>query len=147
MARTQPEAIHRTRAILSNYQENPNAYDPSHYGITGGVGAEAHLGKLKVSPAVRYTHWHPAIVWRSEEHTSELQSRLHLVCRLLLEKKKMLHHVLHLSREPPADAVDHATWRYRHHKGTRFVGLTCAPSCGLCRSQVRYRALYRTPSS
>src|SRR5205809_2255667 len=27
---------------------------------------------------------------RSEEHTSELQSRLHLVCRLLLEKKKPL---------------------------------------------------------
>src|SRR2546429_2736397 len=29
---------------------------------------------------------------RSEEHTSELQSRLHLVCRLLLEKKKKLQH-------------------------------------------------------
>src|SRR2546429_6150299 len=29
--------------------------------------------------------WHE----RSEEHTSELQSRLHLVCRLLLEKKKI----------------------------------------------------------
>src|SRR2546422_8433328 len=29
-----------------------------------------------------------AHVSRSEEHTSELQSRLHLVCRLLLEKKK-----------------------------------------------------------
>src|SRR2546422_1344773 len=28
---------------------------------------------------------------RSEEHTSELQSRLHLVCRLLLEKKKTVH--------------------------------------------------------
>src|SRR2546429_4571327 len=28
---------------------------------------------------------------RSEEHTSELQSRLHLVCRLLLEKKKAAH--------------------------------------------------------
>src|SRR2546429_6729972 len=28
---------------------------------------------------------------RSEEHTSELQSRLHLVCRLLLEKKKHPH--------------------------------------------------------
>src|SRR5687768_18312613 len=28
---------------------------------------------------------------RSEEHTSELQSRLHLVCRLLLEKKKNCH--------------------------------------------------------
>src|SRR2546429_6453501 len=29
---------------------------------------------------------------RSEEHTSELQSRLHLVCRLLLEKKKTKTH-------------------------------------------------------
>src|SRR6266436_9903496 len=29
---------------------------------------------------------------RSEEHTSELQSRLHLVCRLLLEKKKQSPH-------------------------------------------------------
>src|SRR3989449_6372504 len=34
---------------------------------------------------------------RSEEHTSELQSRLHLVCRLLLEKKKKSN-VLRLSR-------------------------------------------------
>src|SRR2546429_9337386 len=31
---------------------------------------------------------HRAARRRSEEHTSELQSRLHLVCRLLLEKKK-----------------------------------------------------------
>src|SRR2546422_8001103 len=31
---------------------------------------------------------HPGGLRRSEEHTSELQSRLHLVCRLLLEKKK-----------------------------------------------------------
>src|SRR3712207_8928536 len=29
------------------------------------------------------------ISWRSEEHTSELQSRQYLVCRLLLEKKKV----------------------------------------------------------
>src|SRR5215813_14628759 len=34
---------------------------------------------------VRRVRLHPA---RSEEHTSELQSRPHLVCRLLLEKKK-----------------------------------------------------------
>src|SRR2546429_1096868 len=31
----------------------------------------------------------PELMKRSEEHTSELQSRLHLVCRLLLEKKKI----------------------------------------------------------
>src|SRR2546422_6958566 len=30
---------------------------------------------------------------RSEEHTSELQSRLHLVCRLLLEKKKRITYI------------------------------------------------------
>src|SRR2546429_5534978 len=33
---------------------------------------------------------------RSEEHTSELQSRLHLVCRLLLEKKNSTHRTTHL---------------------------------------------------
>src|SRR5690554_6692894 len=33
-------------------------------------------------------------VTRSEEHTSELQSRPHLVCRLLLEKKKIIAHTL-----------------------------------------------------
>src|SRR5689334_23543211 len=32
------------------------------------------------------------VVARSEEHTSELQSQFHLVCRLLLEKKKHGHH-------------------------------------------------------
>src|SRR2546422_6057429 len=36
-------------------------------------------------PAAEHAADHPE---RSEEHTSELQSRLHLVCRLLLEKKK-----------------------------------------------------------
>src|SRR5690554_7495994 len=43
---------------------------------------------------------------RSEEHTSELQSRPHLVCRLLLEKKKINHnheiviHTLHVYAKP-----------------------------------------------
>src|SRR2546422_2795652 len=36
---------------------------------------------------------------RSEEHTSELQSRLHLVCRLLLEKKKNI--------ASPVDSAEH----------------------------------------
>src|SRR3989449_8559591 len=38
--------------------------------------------------AARGTDQEPHRLCRSEEHTSELQSRLHLVCRLLLEKKK-----------------------------------------------------------
>src|SRR3989442_4619366 len=35
-------------------------------------------------------------IWRSEEHTSELQSRPHLVCRLLLDKKKKIDRVIRL---------------------------------------------------
>src|SRR5437868_7970354 len=38
-----------------------------------------------IRPATNCSNWWPA---RSEEHTSELQSRFDLVCRLLLEKKK-----------------------------------------------------------
>src|SRR2546429_6825522 len=42
----------------------------------------AHNGTINFPPPP------PGPDLRSEEHTSELQSRLHLVCRLLLEKKK-----------------------------------------------------------
>src|SRR2546422_4669447 len=44
----------------------------------------------------------PAGKYRSEEHTSELQSRLHLVCRLLLEKKKKeRQHCAQSPAQPP----------------------------------------------
>src|SRR2546422_2141480 len=44
----------------------------------------------------------PDTVTRSEEHTSELQSRLHLVCRLLLEKKKKTQNACTAPRPPSA---------------------------------------------
>src|SRR2546422_8606231 len=53
-----------------------------------------HLGSERAQQArffLRHLVRHredAAVPLRSEEHTSELQSRLHLVCRLLLEKKK-----------------------------------------------------------
>src|SRR3989442_11864186 len=47
------------------------------------------------SPAwVRRRHTSPILRRRSEEHTSELQSRPHLVCRLLLEKKKKINRIM-----------------------------------------------------
>src|SRR2546429_5124246 len=46
----------------------------------------------------------PLRFWRSEEHTSELQSRLHLVCRLLLEKKKQRAALASLRRLGGSDA-------------------------------------------
>src|SRR2546422_7928741 len=50
----------------------------------GGAPRHVRAGIPEPAPQV----WGVGDLIRSEEHTSELQSRLHLVCRLLLEKKK-----------------------------------------------------------
>src|SRR3712207_6921080 len=42
-----------------------------------------------IAPYLFFQAVEPGLVDRSEEHTSELQSRQYLVCRLLLEKKKL----------------------------------------------------------
>src|SRR2546422_3166195 len=55
----------------------PDSLDHDH----AGPGRVRHPGRETCRAAL-------ALDRRSEEHTSELQSRLHLVCRLLLEKKK-----------------------------------------------------------
>src|SRR5687768_18321282 len=62
----------------------------------GGTGTfNFHGGTLKptVNSGTFMSGLANALVYqgRSEEHTSELQSRLHLVCRLLLEKKNNTH--------------------------------------------------------
>src|SRR2546429_5730083 len=54
------------------------------YAIGGPVCHEPVLGSNRFV----FGRPSPSVMCRSEEHTSELQSRLHLVCRLLLEKKK-----------------------------------------------------------
>src|SRR2546422_2205683 len=64
------------------------------------AAGNGRAGGLPMQPACDHQVQHDEVVvpegqddplaeaTRSEEHTSELQSRLHLVCRLLLEKKK-----------------------------------------------------------
>src|SRR2546422_7819772 len=76
-----------------------SSLDPSHAKAHNNLGAALHMqGKmdaaltcyrkaLELDPAQPQANQNYA-AFRSEEHTSELQSRLHLVCRLLLEKKK-----------------------------------------------------------
>src|SRR2546422_5179847 len=55
-------------------------------GVHGKSGWEEHVVGTLEFAGIPFTG---CGLWtRSEEHTSELQSRLHLVCRLLLEKKK-----------------------------------------------------------
>src|SRR3712207_8576939 len=63
----------RARASAAGGRPGPSA--PSRTAARGGRDTRA-----RTSP--------PAGLKRSEEHTSELQSRQYLVCRLLLEKKK-----------------------------------------------------------
>src|SRR5690348_17789737 len=52
-----------------------------------------------------HTHRIPQRTERSEEHTSELQSPVHLVCRLLLEKKNKRSHDTNLDK----DCTNHIT--------------------------------------
>src|SRR5438105_12480852 len=70
---------------------------PRAYRVRGSAAPRrrgAERRKLALSPRLR----------RSEEHTSELQSRVDLVCRLLLEKKKQYHHPILSSSRPSAIA-------------------------------------------
>src|SRR2546422_3889976 len=59
---------------------------------------------------------------RSEEHTSELQSRLHLVCRLLLEKKKKKKKVTPPAQRDSKQSID------RHHAKERVAHSYIHPS-------------------
>src|SRR5947209_10234778 len=59
---------------------------------------------------------------RSEEHTSELQSRQYLVCRLLLEKKKQKHPA---SRPSGIDSPRYLT---RHTRASQSVANTTLPT-------------------
>src|SRR3712207_6905554 len=56
----------------------------------GGAGSQQDH-QMQNSPAPRRSPTTTPTVRRSEEHTSELQSRQYLVCRLLLEKKETAH--------------------------------------------------------
>src|SRR2546422_6378150 len=67
------------------------------------LGYTAQLAGMALSPGGAVI-----MCMRSEEHTSELQSRLHLVCRLLLEKKK--------NRTVPHDGATHIVCHCSCHR-------------------------------
>src|SRR3712207_8375864 len=69
---------------------------PTDLGITQAHGLrEQRPGLVALEPAQRLRRASHTLGARSEEHTSELQSRQYLVCRLLLEKKKLHAHLTH----------------------------------------------------
>src|SRR4051812_49892422 len=67
--------LHRQRVVLRRVPVDR----ADRWGVPGGLGRDQDHALASRNP--------PAIS-RSEEHTSELQSHVNLVCRLLLEKKK-----------------------------------------------------------
>src|SRR2546422_4356522 len=71
-------------AIVMLYAESASLFTTSHR----SVPLSASSATRRESSVPTNTLPNPSATPRSEEHTSELQSRLHLVCRLLLEKKK-----------------------------------------------------------
>src|SRR3712207_3152124 len=90
---TVPSVLHELREVTRRYYGDVPAVlvEP---GIKTGVPIlmdnPKEVGADRIINAVAAVELYggPAIVVRSEEHTSELQSRQYLVCRLLLEKKK-----------------------------------------------------------
>src|SRR3989442_2029539 len=71
------------------FQKNLDA-NPEKSGFCGKPSTPAHV-RFFPKPFISFASAQLWLCWRSEEHTSELQSRPHLVCRLLLEKKKKTH--------------------------------------------------------
>src|SRR5438034_8495067 len=83
---TEPR-LHETRLALSRRTESPY--------ISAGSRGEQEC------PALAAGH---AAMYRSEEHTSELQSHSDLVCRLLLEKKNKKQHKRQKYKLNPCDS-------------------------------------------
>src|SRR5947199_4555594 len=89
-------SLHDALPILNNAQEALALLKEKRPNVRLTARQQAALGKLAQEIQRE----------RSEEHTSELQSLRHLVCRLLLEKKKQhqtqhtprAHHTQHISR-------------------------------------------------
>src|SRR5690554_7318447 len=76
----QEQAAHRLGEIQAQEQENDQPGNQYRAFEEAEIEAAIQVDRLGNEQAVA----------RSEEHTSELQSRPHLVCRLLLEKKKTM---------------------------------------------------------
>src|SRR3712207_8904529 len=84
MIRRPPRSTLFPYPTLSRSDEDCRQVDcPARMRPVGELGRYAQQWSQVTRPADRHCAHH-----RSEEHTSELQSRQYLVCRLLLEKKK-----------------------------------------------------------
>src|SRR3712207_6868021 len=95
------------RSTLFPYTTLFRSVQPAHQGGAGGDPVEVRTVVLVLHRGLVRQQLLD-VEDRSEEHTSELQSRQYLVCRLLLEKKNKLASLLtHLLRCPATEAFPH----------------------------------------
>src|SRR5207253_6405469 len=76
-------------AFVRGVEENGALATAKHFPGHGDTSTDSHLDLPTVRGDRARLEQVELAPFRSEEHTSELQSRGHLVCRLLLEKKKI----------------------------------------------------------
>src|SRR5256884_5279929 len=74
-----------------NRQRSEDVRLYGHQWEGAAAGREFRFGGVPTLESERAARTSSNVFARSEEHTSELQSRLHLVCRLLLEKQDSLY--------------------------------------------------------
>src|SRR3712207_7824599 len=75
--------------LFRSYQNNVNWNRIEKYQKLSEKFIKKYENKLNWNKISKYQSLTEELIERSEEHTSELQSRQYLVCRLLLEKKKI----------------------------------------------------------
>src|SRR5699024_11747458 len=90
--RNAPFLIVAPASLVYNWKNEFHKFAPElNVAVSAGTKKERRaVLESEDTPDVYITSYHTLrqdIKWRSEEHTSELQSRFDLVCRLLLEKK------------------------------------------------------------
>src|SRR2546429_3139009 len=100
--RSRRQAPERSETEVSEAQIAVHWQEENYFSVPKDFTAQANLtdkGVFKRFALEKFPGYYKEFAelldWRSEEHTSELQSRLHLVCRLLLEKKKKNHQHSH----------------------------------------------------
>src|SRR5258707_7726557 len=99
MIRRPPRSTLFPYTTLFRSSDRPGGYGASDiYMCTKDSKGEWSRVK-NLGPAVNTPYEEDGPYMRSEEHTSELQSRQYLVCRLLLEKKKKIKQLLFISSQ------------------------------------------------
>src|SRR3712207_8908892 len=80
------------RSHVQTYAHMHTSYTDTHIDTRAHIMyMHTHINMCTPHTCTHPTYAYTSYMYRSEEHTSELQSRQYLVCRLLLEKKKNQH--------------------------------------------------------